>query len=53
MRILSFGMMITIFSDIGIKPPLLLLGTEEANRIANEEQQRRYIEKMDEHFGEG
>lgn len=42
-----------IFSDLGIKPPLLLLGTEEANRIANEEQQRRYIEKMDEHLGEG
>ena len=38
---------------LGIKPPLLLLGTEEANRIANEEQQRRYIEKMNEYFGEG
>ena len=25
-----------IFSDIGIKPPLMLLGTEEANRIAVE-----------------
>lgn len=32
---------------------LLLLGTEEANRITNEDQQRRYIERMDEYFGEG
>ncbi len=39
-----------IFSDIGIKPPLLLVGTEEANRIANEVQNERIREKMNEFF---
>ena len=39
-----------IFSDIGIKPPLLLLGSKEANRIVNEEQNKRFMEHMDEFF---
>ena len=39
-----------IFTDIGVKPPLFLLGTKEANRIANEEQNRRFIEKMNNDF---
>ena len=40
-----------IFSDIGIKPPLMLLGTEEANRIANEEEGKRIREYMDGFYG--
>ena len=40
-----------IFSDIGIKPPLMLLGTEEANRIAVEVGNERMREKMNEIFG--
>lgn len=41
-----------IFSDIGIKPPMMLLGTEEANRIANEVQAERFNEKMNDLFQE-
>ena len=37
-----------IFSDIGIKPPLMLLGTEEANRIAVEVGIQKLKKKMDE-----
>lgn len=40
-----------IFSDIGIKPPLMLLGTEEANRIAVEVGNERLREKMNDIFG--
>lgn len=40
-----------IFSDIAIKPPLMLLGTEEANRIANEEEGKRIREYMDGFYG--
>ncbi len=40
-----------IFSDIGLKPPLRLLGTEEANRIANEVQCERFMEKANELLG--
>ena len=40
-----------LFSDIGIKPPLMLLGTEEANRIATEVQTEQYRRAMDELFG--
>ena len=36
-----------IFADIGVRPPLLLLGTEEANRIVNEVSQERYMEHVD------
>ena len=39
-----------IFSDIGIKPPLMLVGTEEANRIATEVQNERIREKMNDFF---
>jgi len=35
-----------IFRDIGLKPPLLLLGTKEANRIANEVSAKRAMEIM-------
>lgn len=41
-----------IFSDIGIKPPLMLLGTEEANRIAVEVGNERLREKMNDIFGD-
>lgn len=37
-----------IFSDADITPPLSLLGTAEANRIANEESQRRIREEQEE-----
>ena len=36
-----------IFTDIGLKPPLKLLGTKEANRIVNQEAEKRYIEMME------
>ena len=39
-----------IFTDIGIKPPLLLVGTEEANRIANKVQTEMMLEKMNDFF---
>jgi len=39
-----------IFSDIGLRPPLRLLGTEEANRVANEVQKERFMEKANEFF---
>ena len=42
-----------IFSDIGITPPLLLLGTEEANRLVTEvqtEQFRKNMGKVFEHI---
>ena len=39
-----------IFSDIGIKPPLMLLGTEEANRIVTEMQNEQYQNLMDGFF---
>ena len=39
-----------IFSDIGIKPPLRLLGSREANRLINEEEARRMQEKTDSLF---
>ncbi|MCD7956391.1 MAG: hypothetical protein LUG93_11710 [Lachnospiraceae bacterium] len=35
-----------IFSDIGMKPPIMLLGTKEGNRIANEVAAKKYAEKM-------
>ncbi|MCD8073924.1 MAG: hypothetical protein LUF27_02605 [Lachnospiraceae bacterium] len=35
-----------IFRDIGLKSPLLLLGTKEANRIANEVSAKRAMEMM-------
>lgn len=41
-----------IFSEIGLKPPILLLGTAEANRIANEEAMRIHSEKMDQFLAE-
>lgn len=40
-----------IFSDIGLRPPLMLLGTEEANRLATEVQEERHRKQMDEFFG--
>lgn len=36
-----------IFTDIGMKAPLLLVGTREANRIANEETQKKVMESLD------
>lgn len=39
-----------IFSDIGLKPPLRLLGTEEANKVANDVQKERFMEKANEFF---
>lgn len=39
-----------IFKDIGLKPPLLLLGTKEANRIANEITAQRVAEEMEKLF---
>ena len=39
-----------IFSDIGIKPPIRLLGSREANRLINEEEARRMQEKTDSLF---
>ncbi len=41
-----------IFSDVGIKPPLMLLGTEEANRIKSEVQNEKFKQKMNEFFGD-
>ena len=35
---------------MGIKPPLLLVGTEEANRIATEVQNEMIREKMNDFF---
>ncbi|MCD7957361.1 MAG: hypothetical protein LUG93_16775 [Lachnospiraceae bacterium] len=35
-----------IFSDIGMKPPIMLLGTKEGNRIANEVAAKKYAEKI-------
>ena len=35
-----------IFTDIGLKPPLLLLGTREANEIARKEEKRLIEEEM-------
>lgn len=40
-----------IFSDIGLRPPLMLLGTKEANRLATEVQEERHRKQMDEFFG--
>ena len=37
-----------IFSDVGIKPPLMLLGTEEANRLVTEVQTEQFRKNMDE-----
>ena len=39
-----------IFSDIGIKPPLRLFGTEEANRIRNEVQKENVMKAQEEFF---
>ena len=39
-----------IFSDIGIKPPLQLLGSEEANRLANEMAREELRKEMDKFF---
>ena len=36
-----------IFSDVGIKPPLLLLGSKEANRIINEEDGKKIKKSLD------
>lgn len=35
-----------IFEDIGLKAPLMLIGTEEAHKLANEETMRRYQEAV-------
>jgi len=35
-----------IFSDIGMKPPIMLVGTKEGNRIANEVAAKKFAEKM-------
>ena len=40
-----------IFSDIGIKPPLMLLGTEEANRLVTEVQADQLRKNMEKAFG--
>ena len=40
-----------IFSDIGIKPPLMLLGTEEANRLVTEVQADQFRKNMEKVFG--
>lgn len=37
-----------MFTEIGLKPPLTLLGTKEANRIRNEEMQKKLNAEMDE-----
>ena len=36
-----------MFSDIGIKPPLRLLGSEEANRLINQRNQAQYMAQME------
>lgn len=41
-----------IFSDIGIKPPLMLLGTEEANKIVTKVQQEQFNKHISEVFGD-
>ena len=40
-----------IFSDIGINPPLMLLGTEEANRLVTEVQADQFRKNMEKVFG--
>lgn len=40
-----------VFSEVGIKPPLLLLGTKTANRIVNEEMEKRMEEASSSVFG--
>lgn len=37
-----------IFTDVGYKVPLMLIGTKEANRIRNEEETKRIRKAMDE-----
>lgn len=39
-----------IFTDIGIKAPLRLVGTREANRVANEESRKRVAEILNNMF---
>ena len=36
-----------IFSDIGIKPPIRLMGSEEGNRLFNEQALKKFREEMD------
>lgn len=42
----------SLFSDVGIKPPLMLLGTEEANKIRSEVHTERFRKQMDEFFSD-
>ncbi|MBQ1491488.1 MAG: hypothetical protein IIZ39_05970 [Blautia sp.] len=50
MRGYGYNFVCEMFSDIGIKPPLRLLGSEEANRLINERSQAAYMEQMDKLF---
>ncbi len=41
-----------IFFDVGIKPPLMLLGTEEANKIRSEVHSELFRKHMDDFFSD-
>ncbi len=48
MRGYGYAYACEMFEDIGIAPPLRLLGSEEANRLINEKTRETYLARMDE-----